>query len=207
MEPEALAQRIGRIEGSNRRFLATAGLLAIGFLALICSGAGREKSRTIDVERILLRDRSGELQAELRACTGESGFALFDAKGNERLRLGCSGDGSTTLSIAASADRISNRRNCLRAGSDGWSTLSFSDAEGERLTLGLAYDGEPRLTMFTRDHKPRVSLGSDTSGGAELVIHDVSGDARGVLRAAPDGSPTLKLYGGEGHAVFSAPRP
>jgi hypothetical protein len=207
MEPEALNERIRRLERSNRRLVATAALFAIGTFALVGTGAGRNGARTIDVERIFLRDPGGKLQAELRACKGESGIALFDPDEHERLRLRCSEDGSTNLSLTTGGSLGVERKIELRAGSDGWSSLSFTDAEGERLTLGLAYDGEPRLRMYTPDQRARVSLGSDLSGRAEFVIHDAGGAERGVMRAAPDGSTTLKLYDGEGRPIFCAPRP
>lgn len=207
MEPMALDERISRLERSNARLTTVAVLFAIGLFALVSTGAGQDRAKTIDVERILLRDPSGKLQAELRACTGESGFVICDPEENDRLRLRCSGDGSTTLSLTPRAGRGTQRRIDLHAGSNGWSWLSFSDANDQRLTLGLAYDGEPQLRMYNRDREPRVGLGSDMSGRAELVVHDASGNERLVLRASPDGSPTLKLYDGEGHAVFSAPQP
>ena len=94
----------------------------------------------------------------------------------------------------------------LRSAADGWSTVSFADGTKQvRLVLGLGYDGEPRLRMSTKDGKARVTLGSDMSGRVDCILHDASGSERVVIRSAPDGSPSIKLYDREEKRVFHAP--
>jgi hypothetical protein len=89
---------------------------------------------------------------------------------------------------------------------DGWTTLSFLDgAGGERLMAGLAYDGEPRVQMTTPGGRPRVTLGSDMSGRADLVLHDADGAERAVVRLAPGGEARLEIYDARGKNLFSAP--
>ncbi len=146
------------------------------------------------------------MQADLRAIADKPGLVLLDSQGVERLRLSSSDDGSTVLSIITSEGQATKRRVDLRAASDGWSALSLLDEKDvERLRVGLAYDGEPRLRMNTTGGKSRISIGSDMSGRAEVIVHDGSGTERGVLRSAPGGSTSLSLYDSEGSAIFSAP--
>jgi hypothetical protein len=206
MTLEEMGERIERLERGNRHLAGAACLLALGALAAVGWARGATSPGTVDARRIILRDGRGRIQGDLRASVGRPGLTLVDSEGVERLRLCCSDDGSTALSITTGRDSGTRRSIDLRAASDGWSALSLLDEKDvERLAIGLAYDGEPRLRMFTPGGKPRISIGSDTSGRAEVVIHDGGGTERGVLRAAPGGSTSLSLYDAEGTAVFTAP--
>lgn len=180
--------------------------LAMSALALFCWAARKVSPATIDAQRFILRDGRGRIQADLRATADKPGFVLLDAQGTERLRLCSSDDGSTVFSIVTSEGQGTKRRIELRAAADGWSALSLLDEKDvERLTVGLAYDGEPRLRMNTPGGKSRISIGSDMSGRAEVIVHDGSGTERGVLRSSPGGSTSFSLYDAEGNSIFSIP--
>ncbi len=205
MTLEAISERVARLERANRRLLGIVCLLSFGTVVLLGSAARNVNSGTVDARRLVLRDEQGRVQADLRASVDGPGLTLLDSRGVERLRLSTSEDGSTILSITTSQGQGTKRRIDLRAASDGWSALSLHDERGiERLSLGLAYDGEPRLTMFTPGSRPRISVGSDTSGRAEVIVYDISGSERGVLRSAPGGSTSLSLHNSEGVANFIA---
>lgn len=204
---DPIGVRLKRLERANRSLMAAVVLLFLAGVVASGVGAGREGPRTLDAERITLRDKAGKVRAELIADRGGPGVALFDADGTERIRFHAADDGTTTLNLATpSRDQGPSRSIAFRSAVDGWSTLSFTDAtKQERLAVGLGYDGEPRFRMYTRDGKARVSLGSDMSGRVECILHDASGTGRAVIRSGPGGAATFTLYDSEGKAIFRAP--
>jgi hypothetical protein len=206
MTIEELGVRVEHIERGNRRLKEVACLLALGVLAALVSGRRGVCPGTVDARGIIVRDGRGGIQCDIRASLDRPGLVLLDSGGVERLRLCLSDDGSTVLSVTTGKDKGTRRRIDLRATSDGWSAVSLLDEKDvERLSIGLAYDGEPRLKMSTPDQRPRISIGSDTSGRAEVVVHDGGGSERGVLRSAPGGSTSFSLYDAGGASIFSAP--
>ncbi len=203
---EVMTGRIERLERSLRRLAALTAVLGVGAVLLCCLGVRRDAARSIDAEQITVRDRCGRIRGVLNAGADGPRLTFYGRGGAERLRIECPDGGDGLLRLAGGEDDAPRRRIHLRAGRDGWSTLSFSDARQERLTLGLAYDGEPRLRMYTAGGRSRVGVGSDMSGRAELVIHDGRGDERAVMRVAPGGSPSLTLYDDSGKPIFDSHR-
>jgi hypothetical protein len=203
---EALMRRVERLERANTRYASMLAMVVIGAAALSLVVANA-RDRTSEAERFILRDAAGKLRAELRSTPTGPALSFFDPVGAERARLQANDDGNTVLSLKTGTDDERFQRAIeLRTGNDGWSSLVFSDAGArERLSVGLAYDGEPRLRMYGRQGRTRVGLGSDMCGRADLVIHDAGGQERAVLRTAPGGTPTLTLYDDEGRESFAAP--
>lgn len=201
------AERLDRLERSNRRLTRAVAALTVLILAGLVISATREHPRTLDAERITLRDKAGKVRAEFIADRNGPRLTLFDAEGTERLGCHAADDGTTTLNFATSIQEGAPSRTIkFRTALDGWSLLSFTDsAQQERLAVGLGYDGEPRLRMYTKDGRARVTLGSDMSGRVDCILHDASGSERAVIRSAPGGSATFTLYDGEGKALFQAP--
>lgn len=199
------AERIVRLERANRRLGAAVLALSVCAAGVCMIGAGRDSVGCLDARRITLRDEAGRVRARFSADGDGARLTFYDRQGTERLGIRCPDEGESVLKLATGAeDRLARRGIVLRAAPDGWSSLTFCDEERERITLGLAYDGEPRLRMFTREGKSRLGLGADMSGRADLVIHDTNGDERAVMRVAPGGVPNLILYDGLGERIFSA---
>ncbi len=204
---DATAGRLDRLERANRRLTAALGLLGSAALIAVTVGAIGDGARSLDAERITLRDKAGEVWAEFLADRDGPGLTLFDAEGTERLRFHAADDGTTSLDLATpSIEGAPSRSIKFRSAVDGWSLLSFTDStKQERLAVGLGYDGEPRLRMYTKDGKARVTLGSDMSGRVDCILHDASGGERAVIRSGPGGAATFILYDGEGKVIFRAP--
>lgn len=207
-EKETLEARLSRLERTNKRYARALAVFVCAAVALSCIGANPRK-RDCEAERFILRDASGTVRAELSSAATGPTLSFFDPAGTERLRLHADDDGQTVVSLKAGVREEGSRRAIdIQAGNNGWSSLSFSDGGSqERLSLGLAYDGEPRLRMTNRQGRPRIGLGSDMCGRADLVIHDSQGEERAALRSAPSGTPTLTLYDSDGHKCFVAPSP
>ncbi len=163
MMSDLSAEHLDRLERSNRRLTRAVVALTLLILAGLFIGAAREHPRTLDAERITLRDKAGRVRTELIADRDGPGLTLFDAEGTERARVHAADDGTTTLNLATPTKEGAPSRSIkFRSAVDGWSLLSFTDStKQERLAVGLGYDGEPRLRMYTKDGKARVTLGSD----------------------------------------------
>ncbi|QDV39448.1 hypothetical protein ElP_74150 (plasmid) [Tautonia plasticadhaerens] len=87
---DATAERLDRLERSNRRILVV--LCLLGSATLVAVGAVGTGARSPDGDRITLRDRGVALRA---MPTGRVGAEprLFDEDGGERLRIGTPDDG------------------------------------------------------------------------------------------------------------------
>jgi hypothetical protein len=204
-----LARRISSLERANHRLAALLAALAVGVCLAFALGAGTARTETLEARRLVLRDREGRIRVELGTEPTGSCLSLLDDRGRRRIRLRAMNDGTAVLRIEAGTLAEDTRRVVdLKVPPDGWSSLTFADARGtERLALGLGYDGEPRLRMYTENGGSRVVLGSDRSGRADLVIHDEAGAQRAVVRSAPGGAASLELLGGDGITTFIAPPP
>ena len=204
---DATAERLNRLERANRRLAAALGLLGLVAIITVAVGATREEARSLDAERITLRDKAGKVRAEFIADGSGPALTLFDTESRERLRLHAADDGTTTLSLTTPArGQALSRSIKFRTALDGWSTVLFTDsAKQERLAIGLGYDGEPRLRMYTSDGKACMSLGSDRSGRVDCILHDAGGSERAVIRSGPGGATTFAIYDDEGKPIFQAP--
>ncbi len=202
---DALTERVARLEQLNRRLLGGLALATLGAAVLLSLGFMPGKEKLIEAERLILRDANGHRRVECHAGPKGPALTFFDADGTQRLRLQTEDDGASTLSLHQPSEQA-RRDVTLKVAPDGWSLLSFADAkQQERLAVGLGYDGEPRLRMYTRDGKARASLGSDMSGRVDCVLHDANGTERAVIRSAPGGTPSITLYDSQGKAVYAAP--
>src|SRR3954451_18528840 len=64
---DATAERLDRLERANQRLTAALGLLGSVALIALTVGAAGEGTRTLDAERITLRDKAGRVRAEFLA--------------------------------------------------------------------------------------------------------------------------------------------
>ncbi len=206
MSDDATAERLDRLERTNRRLVAALSLFASLAIIALGIGATRKDARSLDAGRILLRDPSGTIRARLGADESGPSLIFLDKDGAERLRIETPDDGPSLMTLTTSHDARPKRAVRLRMTKDGWATLSFLDGEKqERLTFGLGYDGEPRLRMNSKDGKARASLGPDASGRVDFVLYDEGGNGRALMRLAPDGTPELMLFDAEEKTLFHAP--
>ncbi len=203
---DATAERLDRLERTNRRLVAAVSVFASFALVAIGIGATRKDARSLDAERIILRDPSGTIRARLSADESGPSLIFLDNDGAERLRIQTPDDGPSLMTLTTSQEARPKRAVGFRMTKDGWATLSFLDGgEQERLAFGLGYDGEPRLRMYSKDGKARASLGPDASGRVDFVLYDEGGNGRALMRLAADGTPELTLFDAEEKSLFHAP--
>ena len=66
---DALVRRIERLERENRRFKRKGAAIVVGIVAVLLMGQTVPKSRTIEAEKFVLKDKRGKVRAVL----GEGG--------------------------------------------------------------------------------------------------------------------------------------
>lgn len=146
LDNAAITQRVERLEQRHRRWKigALAFLLLVGAVLLTGQTRGSEP-RTIEVERILLRDPAGKPRAVLEVVPdGSCRLALLDQNGTAHVALGVVADGSHAGLVLA--DRNGQACAFFETLPDSSTSLEFLDRNDQtRLTLGVSPTGEPIL--------------------------------------------------------------
>jgi hypothetical protein len=195
---------------------AVATLLTVSLL--LAMGA-QQLQKSLDVERIALRDKAGRVRAAIQ--TGEQGapeIGLFDEDGDAVVEI-TANPASLVLSNKDHSSRI-----CLNLLPDRSAQVEIVQGDRQQgITLGVDLHGRSRLILKDRNSRARVSLGlyeeaclpllafSDSHGdqiiwlgtmkdGSEsLGISDAKGTKRLELGTLVDGSSRVYLYDPAGH--------
>jgi hypothetical protein len=123
---ETVTRRLDRLEGENRwlKGLTLMLLLAIATMGLMGQTAPHRPLRALEAEEFLLRDSSGQVRASLGTTQNPSATVLqiHNENGKPRTRLVVAGDGTSSLEVMDSGDRV-------------------------RVLLGVRDNGSPRLWL------------------------------------------------------------
>jgi len=123
---ETLGRRLERLEVENRwlKCLTLMLLLGIAAAGLMGQTAPHRPLRALEAEEFLLRDSRGQVRASLGTTQNPSATILqiHNENGKPRTRLTVSGDGTSSLEVLDSSDRI-------------------------RVLLGVRDSGAPRLWL------------------------------------------------------------
>jgi hypothetical protein len=123
---ETVTRRLERLEGENRwlKGLTLMLLLAIAAMGLMGQTAPHRPLRALEAEEFLLRDSRGQVRASLGTTQNPSATVLeiHNENGKPRTRLIVAGDGTSSLEVMDSSDRI-------------------------RVVLGVRDNGLPRLWL------------------------------------------------------------
>src|SRR5260370_3366732 len=107
---ETLTRRLERLEGENRwlKCLTLMLLLGIAAAGLMGQTAPHRPLRALEAEEFLLRDNRGQVRASLGTTQNPSAAVLqiHHENGNPPMRLIVSGDGTSSLEVLDSSDRI-----------------------------------------------------------------------------------------------------
>ncbi len=146
--PATMEERVARLETQNRRLgrLAAALLLAAAWPLLVAVEKPRD-AKTVEAEKVVLRDAKGAVRAELGS----------DPDGSMALKL-LDGKGGTAISLrAAPAAPILELAD--GAGGTVWvsvsatgASISLSKGKGE-IELATRATGEPAVKLQNRDGK------------------------------------------------------
>jgi hypothetical protein len=123
---ETVTRRLERLEGENRwlKGLTLMLLLVIAATGLMGQTAPHRPLRALEAEEFLLRDSRGQVRASLGTTQNPSATVLeiHNENGKPRTRLIVAGDGTSSLEVMDSSDRI-------------------------RVVLGVRDNGLPRLWL------------------------------------------------------------
>ena len=123
---ETVTRRLERLEGENQwlKGLTLMLLLAIAAMGLMGQTAPHRPLRALEAEEFLLRDSRGQVRASLGTTQNPSATVLeiHNENGKPRTRLIVAGDGTSSLEVMDSSDRI-------------------------RVVLGVRDNGLPRLWL------------------------------------------------------------
>jgi hypothetical protein len=107
---ETLTRRLDRLEGENRwlKGLTLMLLLAVAAVGLMGQTAPHRPLRALEAEEFVLRDSRGQVRASLGTTLNPSATILeiHNENGKPRTRLIVAGDGTSSLEVLDSSDRI-----------------------------------------------------------------------------------------------------
>ena len=161
----------------KRDMVIVTSLLAVVVVMWINTGV-LSGSKTIEADRIVLRDSLGIIRAELRVLEAEdvkvgAGLYLYDRSGKLRARLTTDSEGTPELVLSDAKEQV---RASVSLGSFDGGTVFLSgnlsgvrllDESGEmRSKLLLGKTGLPTLEMCDSNGQPRIAFGVDNEGNA-----------------------------------------
>lgn len=183
----------------RRRLYGTATFLGVSCAVFVVAGQGAlSRSREIDTQRIVLRDATGQIRAELIADeNGGTKIALLDSNGRERLALKSTNDDDAALEL------YDNGRVQVSIASDtqGRSAIRLFDANNKsRATLYVSPDSTSGLELYSDGH--HIAAAAQPDGMSGVVVTDGQTDVEHRLGILPD---DLRVQRGEaGSRPFQA---
>ena|SRR6266581_7436240 len=143
-------KRLEKVESQNRRLRQTgfAVFLFIGVTLLL--GLGAPKTRTVEAEKFVVRDKQGKERAVLGLETdGTVGLWLQNKEEGMRVALDLFPEGSSDLGFH---DRDGNVRAWLRVLDNGSAELSMNRKSGKpSVMIHMSPDGEGNFALFDAD--------------------------------------------------------
>ncbi|MFQ5894499.1 MAG: hypothetical protein ACE5JJ_01585 [Nitrospinota bacterium] len=221
-----LEERLSRLERQNRR-LKQVGALALALLgSILLMGQALPKSRTVEAEKLVLKDPKGRERARLWIDKNGPRLTFYDEKGTSQdsivVDLGASWTGEAGLflynrlrgtRVALETDIIGgirlqytkNGKQLLELeANDLGPSISLWDKKTIRILLAL-WGNEARLTLNGENGHHRVYLGASEKlfGLFEkktvLTFFDEKGHFRSRLHWDPQSGPSFSLFDEKEH--------
>ena len=210
-DADQMASRVARIEDENCRLRRTlAGIVAISAATIVGAMVLSGFNRSVDTDRLIVRNAKGEVAAILAAGSNNSPtLGLYGAEHKLGLLLGLSDTGSPSIGIYGPDHKL---RTLFGLTNTGAPTLRFYDFKDDsRFSASLANDGSPNLQLNGADGKSRLvfTVSPDIPG---IVFSDSLGavrmrlavDATGVpIRIFDAASSPIKIFDAAGKEVIA----
>ena len=206
---ESLERRIACLECRNRRLMRGGALLVLVLAALGLMGQALPRTRTVEAEQFIVRDKAGRGRAVLgmeyfpgAEGIGDVTLTLANEAGLEQVRLSASSLlGQSMLVLNESGQQKASLS--LRVAEERFfgSSVEFRDANKKlRAWFKVNKDG-PALTMS--DDKGGTRLGAGVSKeGPVFLLQDENQIVRASLSAiAPDGAARLQFDDKDGKEI------
>jgi hypothetical protein len=200
-ELAALSARVARLERQNC-WLKRGGLaaLVVGGTALLL-GSRAEPNKTLEVEKLVVRDTFGRQRAALHMTKGDDpavALVLYDENERPRAGLGVNKDGPGLYFT----DPNGKHRAVLAKNNDGIG-LDLLDEDGKPRMDFRTTDKGMGITMRDEGGIRRMALMMDKDI-PELVLYGQDGKPRGAFRVEKNGA-ALRLLDAKERPVFAKP--
>ncbi len=144
---QELSERLARYEQRTGRWrvIEWTALIAVLMLFLAVRGESNQVSKVLETERLVIRDREGQLRGEFSTGRDRSPTLwLLDKEGTRRAELSLLPDGTPGLRLFDPQDTIRIDISLL----EGQPTLSVRDNAGkDRAKLVVTHEGEPYFQL------------------------------------------------------------
>jgi hypothetical protein len=154
----------------------------IASVSLVAIGARRENERTIEAERIILRDRAGNARAVIGVDErNDVSFVMNDERGTARAVL---------------------------FAKDGGAAFALNDQRGHRrVSMGITPTDNPAIVISTEEGHAQVSMTAHKEVGPRLTIHDMKGEAiRVSMGVWPNSHAYMAVLDEKGKTIWDSPK-
>jgi hypothetical protein len=229
---DTLAERLDYLIRENGRLKLAGLVVLLMVVAFTFMGQAQPSNltRVVEAEKFFLRDANGKSRAGLFTTPdGSPTLTLNDKEGEPRMLMTVGQDGTPVIALQDKNDIL---RAVLTVEAGG-ASLSFHDKDGgqrsklyldksgspalgfwgksvldkgvrPRVLLVLSPDGSPRLSLTSKDGKPRIGLGA-VADEHSLAFFDGKGEPRVGIAVDPDGTPHMNIFDRNGKPVWKAP--
>ena len=169
------------------------GLLVV-LVLLVAVGNRAAENKSLELERLVLKDKAGRVRAELAVQDdGSAGLTLKDREGRDRLEMSIAADELVGYRIF---DKNHNQRFETGFYPDGEMRLDFEDGNGiQQISLKTDAEHDSALSFLNKNEKTRLTLGSDAHEVSGMNIYDVEGRRRlTAVVGGPQGGLGIEVY-------------
>jgi len=190
---EVVAERLDGLERENRRLRwMIAGLFAVACALLAPMRLGKPAGRVIDAEKLVIRNKAGQVRATLGLDASEQpGLKMFDRRGLEQVALEVPGDNSASLTLFDKG----NTRVALDASADGSAGLRLFD-RGQQSTSALFMWPDSTAGLTFNMGRQALMMGIQPNGQSAVFTTDSQGRENGRVGAASVTGRTLGIFRG-----------
>jgi hypothetical protein len=188
---EAVAERLDGLERQNHR---TLWIVAALFVAGVAIAAEMRRSMSprpgvVEAKRVVIRDKEGRLRGVFGLDeTQQPGLKMFDGHGREQVALGIPCDDRSSLMFFDKGEA----RLVMDASGDGSSAFQFY-AKGQQSTSSLFMWPDGRTGLCFKMAKNGLVMGVQPDGRSALYTTDGSGTENGRIGAETVNDRTLGL--------------
>jgi hypothetical protein len=200
--------RLEALEGQRRQLWLSLSIAVFVFCAVLVGSGFMRPSRKVEVEQLILRDRAGQIRAQLGlGSDGSPELVMLDRQGQPQVTL----HGSPNSTSGLEFRHHGQTRISLWTGEDGGAGVSLND-QGNRgaSSMYLLQDGSAGIGLSSGGVSVEMAAQSDGAGG--VVASNPEGEELARWGAIPESSAYQRFYRGAGSRPFGvsgpeAPRP
>jgi hypothetical protein len=194
-----ICSRLEKLERENRRLKTMGGLAALMVVSLFLMGQARS-DRTLEAQRFVLKDASGNVGAELAmdrlgarlVLNAPNGYPVVSLTGSETPSLNLNG-------VAPSLDLTAGEKSIHLAASESTVTLGLYGSHSGRfggIRVGLSVTSDvPALSLYDKNQRERILVEMNEKFGPSVILRDTQENENLRLGYDPfSAAPTLSIF-------------